>query len=68
MNYQYITLENCVASQVNAEEMLQMGSLERVAQNHQRMVVTNKETRLYRTQIVLSATLMALSHIWRLGK
>ncbi len=70
MNLMDVTLENCLASQLPSAELINEGSLERVAQKHQtsEIITKKRETKIYRTQIILSATLMALAQIWRLQR
>ncbi len=70
MNYMDITLENRLSSQIDQTELINAGSIERVLQNRQSSVITYKKSRsrLYRTHIILSATLLALSQIWGLNK
>jgi hypothetical protein len=70
MNLMDVTLENCLSSQLPSAELINEGSLERVAQKHQKseIITKKRETKIYRTQIILSATLMALSQIWRLQR
>ena len=70
MNLMDVTLENCLSSQLPSAELINEGSLERVAQKYQKseIITKKRETKIYRTQIILSATLMALSQIWRLQR
>ena len=70
MNYMDITLENRLSSQIDQAELINAGSIERVLQNRQSSVITYKKShsRLYRTHIILSATLLALFQIWGLNK
>ena len=70
MNLMDVTLENCLTSQLPSAELINEGSLERVAQKHQgyEIITKKRETKIYRTQIILSATLMALAQIWGLQR
>ncbi|MEA5027014.1 hypothetical protein SDC9_116188 [bioreactor metagenome] len=65
-----MALASCISSQLPTSQLVNEGSLERIVEKSStnQPVMRRKYSRLYRTQIILSATLIALAQIWHFGK
>ena len=70
MDSKSVELEACVSSQISNNELINYGSLERLVnkKSMEQQVIIKKYSRIYRSQIILSATFMALLQIWRISK
>jgi len=70
MDGKSVELEACITSQISSNELINYGSLERLVNQRsmEQNVVTKKYSKIYRSQIILSATFMALLQIWRINK
>jgi len=70
MDSKSVELEACITSQIPTNELINYGSLETLVNKKcfKHKIITKKYTRLYRSQVILSATLMALFQIWRINK